>query len=190
MNSPSTNVAVMYSSENSIRDAKPSSKPPPVNTRPFFAPTALTSSEKLDAYRPLSSPSTLSPFTHTSMAPPNQPFGVLTPDPVLVSDADLLLNLHSPFPSASPAATRSTHMRTTSAPENTQLRHSPSLSGYPTPSDNTFGDMVIDVQDIDMSLLGTDMMPWDLEYLPCDLMGFGEGVFENGDGGENDGGGG
>jgi hypothetical protein len=116
------------------------------------------------------------------MPPPDQPFGVLTPDPVLVSDADLLLNLHAAFPSASPSATRSTHMRTTSAPEHTQHRssnRSPSLSAYPTPSDNTFGDMVIDVQDVDMSLLGTDMMPWDLEYLPCDLMVFGEGVFEN-----------
>lgn len=76
-------------------------------------------------------------------------------------------------------------MGTTSAPEITQPRHSPSLSAYPTPSDNTFGDMVIDVQDVDMSLLGTDMMPWDLEYLPCDLMGFGEGTFgnENGEAG-------
>jgi len=35
--------------------------------------------------------------------------------------------------------------------------------------------MVIDTQDVDMSMLGADMMPWDLEYLPCDMMYFGDG---------------
>jgi hypothetical protein len=47
---------------------------------------------------------------------------------------------------------------------------------YPTPGE-TFGDMVIDSQDIDMSALGADMMPWDLEYLPHDLMFYGDGGF-------------
>jgi hypothetical protein len=35
--------------------------------------------------------------------------------------------------------------------------------------------MVIDTQDVDMSLLGADMMPWDLEYLPHDMLYFGDG---------------
>ena len=35
--------------------------------------------------------------------------------------------------------------------------------------------MVIDTQDVDMSLLGADMMPWDLEYLPDEMLYFGEG---------------
>lgn len=52
------------------------------------------------------------------------------------------------------------------------------------PSDNTFGDMVIDTQDVDMSLLGADMMPWDLEYLPHDMLYFGETNFGNGGLGE------
>lgn len=37
--------------------------------------------------------------------------------------------------------------------------------------------MVIDSQDIDMSALGADMMPWDLEYLPHDLMFYNDGGF-------------
>jgi hypothetical protein len=40
--------------------------------------------------------------------------------------------------------------------------------------------MVIDTQDVDMSLLGADMMPWDLEYLPHDMLYFGDGGFGNG----------
>lgn len=47
---------------------------------------------------------------------------------------------------------------------------------YPTPSE-TFGDMVIDSQDIDMSALGADMMPWDLEYLPHELMFYSDNGF-------------
>jgi hypothetical protein len=64
---------------------------------------------------------------------------------------------------------------------------SPTFGTHPTPSDNTFGDMVIDTQDVDMSLLGADMMPWDLEYqyLPHDMLYFGETNFGNGALGEN-----
>jgi hypothetical protein len=49
---------------------------------------------------------------------------------------------------------------------------------YSAPSE-TFGDMVIDSQDIDMSALGAEMMPWnlELEYLPHDLMFYGDGSF-------------
>jgi len=41
--------------------------------------------------------------------------------------------------------------------------------------------MVIDTQDVDMSLLGADMMPWDLEYLPHEMLYFNDGNFGNGD---------
>jgi hypothetical protein len=76
-----------------------------------------------------------------------------------VSDADLLLNLHSPF-SASP---RQFGGRNEFSPQ------------YPVQAaDGAFGDMVIDTQDVDMSLLGADMMPWDLEYLPVEGMWFGD----------------
>lgn len=47
--------------------------------------------------------------------------------------------------------------------------------------------MVIDAQDVDMSLLGADMMPWDLEYLPHDMLYFGDVNFGNGAFGGHDG---
>lgn len=56
----------------------------------------------------------------------------------------------------------------------TQNDFSPTFSSYATASQNAFGDMVIDTQDVDMSVLGADMMPWDLEYLPHDMLYFGE----------------
>lgn len=36
------------------------------------------------------------------------------------------------------------------------------------------GDMMIESQEIDMSALGNDFSPW-LEYLPHDVMGWGDG---------------
>jgi hypothetical protein len=45
--------------------------------------------------------------------------------------------------------------------------------------------MVINTQDVDMSLLGADMMPWDLEYLPHEMLYFGDGAFANGGFGGN-----
>jgi hypothetical protein len=99
----------------------------------------------------------------------------------LVSDADLLLNLHSPFSGGSPTAVRTPLQNPTSytrsSSQHNQLQ--PTFGNFNTPSDNTFGDMVIDTQDIDMSILGADMMPWDLEYLPHDMLYFGDGNFGN-----------
>lgn len=43
-----------------------------------------------------------------------------------------------------------------------------------------FGDMVIDSQEVDMSIIGAEMMPWDLEYLPSDMFYFGGGGYEGG----------
>jgi len=62
-----------------------------------------------------------------------------------------------------------------------QTEFSPTFTTFNTPSDNTFGDMVIDTQDVDMSLLGADMMPWDLEYLPHEMLYFSDGNFGNGE---------
>jgi hypothetical protein len=58
------------------------------------------------------------------------------------------------------------------------------LTHYATPSD-TLPDMVIDSQDVDMSTLGADMMPWDLEYLPHDFMFYGDNNFGVDEGEEN-----
>lgn len=116
--------------------------------------------------------------------PANNSYGM--PDPALVSDADLLLNLHSPFnnasPSQAPLQNATSYVRSASLQNSQPQPHqgsefSPTFGMYTTPQDNAFGDMVIDTQDVDMSVLGADMMPWDLEYLPHDMLYFGDGSF-------------
>jgi hypothetical protein len=189
MNSPSTNVAVMYTAENNREVKHAPSKQSPTDTRPSIA--SLMSQPAVKFEPPM--PSAYPPFNPASMPPPpGDAFGTASaPDPALVSDADLLLNLHSPFSGASPATNHSLQSPTSylrAAPiqaQNAQMQgapsteFSPTYTAYPTSADTLFGDMVIDTQDVDMSVLGADMMPWDLEYLPHDLLYFGDGV-ENG----------
>jgi hypothetical protein len=194
MNSPSTNVAVMYTSENGeTRITRPPSKAAPASTQPSIASLISDPPIKFESRQSIPSPSGFSQFSSASMPPPppNPTFNhIPTPDPVLVSDADLLLNLHSPFSGGSPSAIRTplqnpTSYTRSSAQQHNQLQptpqteFSPTFANFNTPSDNTFGDMVIDTQDVDMSLLGADMMPWDLEYLPHDMLYFGDGTFGN-----------
>lgn len=146
MNSPSTNVAVMYSSENKDSKASaPQSSKDQQQTQAASTQPSIASLISDPPTQPLPSPSQL--FNHTSMPPPpNQSFN---PD---LAHADLLLNLSSPFPTSP----RSQNL--------VQQQYG-----------NAFGgDMVIDTQDVDMSLLGADMMPWDLEYLPHDMLYYGE----------------
>jgi len=194
MNSPSTNVAVMYTSENNeSRNAKTApTKLPLASTQPSIASLISESPVKFKPHQPLTSPSSFAHFDPVSMPPPpNQAYnGVTTPDPALVSDADLLLNLHSPFATSSPPATRlstqnpTSYTRTTPStsnlhtqPQKTSNEFSPTMGSMSTSSDNAFGDMFIDTQDVDMSVLGADMMPWDLEYLPHDMLYFNDGNF-------------
>ena len=58
-----------------------------------------------------------------------------------------------------------------------QAAFPPNFATFTTPTDQTFSDMVIDSQEVDMSVLGADMMPWDLEYLPHDMLYFGDSGF-------------
>jgi hypothetical protein len=192
MNSPSTNVAVMYTSDNNNnkpRDIKPSS----ISTQPSIASVLSNPPIKFENTNfssPSSFPLQAPPHTFDPShmpPPPSAAFNtLLTPDPVLVSDADLLLNLHSPFSTNSPNTTNSRlpnpifTQNSHGPPSSTNQNHnefSPNAFPYPSPSDHAFGDMVIDSQDVDMSVLGADMMPWDLEYLPHDIMFYGDGGF-------------
>ncbi|XPS98695.1 hypothetical protein M3J09_007891 [Ascochyta lentis] len=206
MNSPSTNVAVMYTSDNNNnnnnsnnagREAKQAPSRPPASTHSSIASLISNPSVKFEPSQPAMPSHSIYPhFNPASMPPPpaNNPYGLVpAPDPALVSDADLLLNLHSPFnsapPSHAPPQNATSYVRSASTQHNQAHQvhaseFSPTLGMYTTPSDNAFGDMVIDTQDVDMSVLGADMMPWDLEYLPHDMLYFGDGTFgANGMGG-------
>jgi hypothetical protein len=225
MNSPSTNVAVMYTSDASNnRDTNQPKESTHFSIAPLLPNTSINrpqlSTGTSAAERPspsftLAPPSSQHGFDLAAMPPPSssQHFRYVSTDPVLVSDADLLLNFHSPFSAQSPSNTPShPSVSDHSHPglpysfpsrngEPAQHLHphqhqpanfSPPVFGgshYPAP-EATFGDMVIDSQDIDMSVLGADMMPWDLEYLPHDFIFYGEGGFANEDPGGGGGGGG
>ncbi|KAF2469801.1 uncharacterized protein BDR25DRAFT_39726 [Lindgomyces ingoldianus] len=212
MNSPSTSVAVMYTPDNGhTRESKPSNSnhvvdgaqpsiasilsKPPTNGPPANPRIKYESSQTMPSSSTFPMPSSQQ-FNPTSMPPPSNTFhNVHTPDPVLVSDADLLLNLHSPFSAGSPNTSRlpnipfTTHRGSTSVPTNqppnANQDFSPGAFGqYPTPSDGTnsgvnfIGDMMIESQEIDMSALASEMMPWDLEYMPHDILPF----YDNGGG--------
>jgi len=70
-------------------------------------------------------------------------------------------------------------------PPSQQGTFSPGFGGQATAgTEHPFGDMVIDSQEVDMSVLGAEMMPWDLEYLPHEMMFFGDGSFGMGIGGD------
>lgn len=190
INSPSTNVAVMYTSDASNnRETKAVTEATQASIASVISnTTAQNSRKKFRSPAEVLSPSPFrQTFDPTIMPPPpsssNHNFNaVSTTDPVLVSDADLLLNLHSPFSANSPNGLASSFSNNN--PSSHLHAQNPDYSssaagnahyGNRNGREETFGDMVIDSQDIDMSALGADMMPWDLEYLPHDLMFYGDG---------------
>jgi hypothetical protein len=188
----------MYTSENSkARDSKLLQPRPELaaNGRSPFTTTLSNDPTKFEP-PPLNHAAQFLSFDSSAMPPPPSATNInaaTASDPVLVSDADLLLNLHSPYAASSPNSSRhplqpaSFARSSMSGPTNnnlspqqqhaSQMAFSPNFATFPTPTDQTFGDMVIDSQEVDMSVLGADMMPWDLEYLPHDMLYFGDSGF-------------
>ena len=104
----------------------------------------------------------------------------MTTDSASTSDAEMLLGLQSsPFAHGTPISHHSYDQNMTS-PNN---RHdagsydfSQSNNGFPgTNFMGNVGDMMMESQEIDMTSMGGEMMPW-LEYLPQDVLNF----FDNG----------
>jgi hypothetical protein len=188
MNSNSTSLAVLYTPETHHASASVSqsrSDPQPrqrssANIRPQIPPMAsmLNAPSSVQA----SNVSTFTPSPTISSMPPPAPQSSFPIDPALVSDADLLLNLHSPFSSIPSPRTQSAYVPPATS-QTTTSAHQQLSPGYPptntingsipsgTNSAVPFGDMMIESQDIDMSALGDEMVPW-LEYLPHDMLGF------------------
>lgn len=88
-----------------------------------------------------------------------------------VSDASLLLGLNNPYSSNMPSPSMMQQYQSSNSTPNMHERANlQQNNAYPLPAQNTdmgqypdmqpFGDMMIESQDVDMSMLGLDMMPW------------------------------
>lgn len=116
----------------------------------------------------------------SSMQPPPPPTNAYMSDPALVSDADLLLSLHSPYSTASsPAGGRAALPTASSAaavnegPYPSQGSHTLSAVAAGMPHAGAagpipFSDMFVESTDIDINSLNESMVPW-LEWLPTDM---------------------
>jgi hypothetical protein len=135
------------------------------------------------------------------MAPPVPKYTSVSADPASTSDAEMLLGLqNSPYshPSggshhsydgaqnmASPSSTRhDSHSNSYDFAQSSPSMFPGGSNGYL--GLGGVGDMMMESQEIDMSTMGNDMMPW-LEYLPQDVLNFFDNANGNGNGMNNGG---
>lgn len=179
-NSPNSNLTFMYQNMNGEQIQHQPVPPGPGNMMydpirqgiPDASPTATSNYQ--GRYQPLNRQSA------GPMAPPAPKYTALTPDHASTSDAEMLLGLqHSPF-SHSTGQHHSfdppTTINTPATPQNDyNFDFSPQNSNMYSHSSSGYfglggiGDMMMESQEIDMSSLGDDMIPW-LEYLPQDML--------------------
>lgn len=113
-----------------------------------------------------------------SMPPPVSRYTPLSADPATTSDAEMLLGLqNSPFAQTPSSHHSFDHLQGMASPSASRQGHTSSsfdfphnANMYPGASNSYMGfggvtDMMMQSQEIDMSALGDDMIPW-LEYLP------------------------
>jgi hypothetical protein len=207
-NSPNSNLTFMYQNTNGDPIQQPPLPPGPGNMMydpirqglPEGSPTSTSN------YPPRYQ--SLNPVlrqTSGPMPPPAQKYASMTSDHASTSDAEMLLGLqHSPFSQS----TGTHHSFETSQAINTpttsqndyNFEFSPQNSQMYSQSSNNYiglggiGDMMMESQEIDMSSLGNDMIPW-LEYLPQDMLqlydsangaGMGNGQLNDGNMGSSD----
>lgn len=185
-NSPSSNVTFMYQNKKGEPVQQAPSSPLPPGTMIYdpirgSLPESTSGSTATSNSR-FSSYSHAQPRRHNyqSMAPPTSKYPTPS-DAASRSDAEMLLGLqHSPFPNT--PGSRSSF----DSPGNPTLDTGSPSYGYPNSSwnmaaaPNSFmglggvGDMMMESQDIDMSTMGGEMMPW-LEYLPQDVLSYFDG---------------
>lgn len=172
MNSPSTNLAWHYPRDPT--DFHDSALPPSqaVSDHDSFH---LSAPNQFRHVRSASGPSQLAPGPKSGMQ--SYPTSGSA-----VSDASLLLGLNNTYGSSNLHSPNMMPFHSTNSTPNIH-DHGPGQrnNAYPTPLQppdmgpypdmQPFGDMTIESQDVDMSMLGLDMMPWfDAPYGP-DMMG-------------------
>lgn len=162
MNSPSTNLAWHYPrGPNDFRD----SALPPSQAVSDNNSNHLSAPGHFKHVRSASGPSQLAPGIRSDMQQQYQASGSA------VSDASLLLGLNNPYASNMQSPNVMPFHSTTSTPNMHDHAAVQQNNAYPPPTTQQpdlgpfpdmqpFGDMTIESQDVDMSMLGLDMMPW------------------------------
>jgi hypothetical protein len=193
-NSPSSNLTFMYQSMNGEQpQAQPHPPPPPAAGNMIYDPIRQSLPESTVASTSTSShPSRYTsyvqprPQSSQPMAPPAPKYAPISADPASTSDAEMLLGLqNSPYSHHTPGSVQSfDHNPSQSMTSPSSTRADPSTTGsfdFTQNNSSMFsgpnsylgmggvGDMIMDSQEIDMSTLGGDMMPW---YLPQDVLNF------------------
>lgn len=175
MNSPSTNLAWHYPSGPSTAQTQTQQQQKPrQQPRPAFNPITNQYDPPPPSHhfqRPIRANSNGSAPPVTSFPAANLP----TP-----SDADLLLNLHSPYNNSGTGSSPAFPSTATNTYTNPADPHQSGLNDLASANWNYAnlwnpldfgtmvagggqpfgGDMMIESQDVDMSLLGLEMMPW------------------------------
>lgn len=115
------------------------------------------------------------------MPPPAPKYPTLSTEPATASEAEMLLTLQNPPFSQHTSGSHHSFDHTPSLTPTNNTRHDVTLdfshgsmfagghNGYM--GQGGVGDMMMESQEIDVSALGGDMVPW-LEYLPQDVLNF------------------
>ena len=194
-NSPSSNLTFMYQSMNGA-DAPPPTPPTPGAGNMIYDPIRQSLPEPApSSTSPSNFPSRYQNYQQTrhpaqQMAPPAPKYTPMSSDPASASDAEMLLGLqNSPYANTPGSQHSFDHSQNITSPSNSQGQSTNTFDFAPNglsmfssgPNGHLgfggVGDMMLESQEIDMSALGGDMMPW-LEYLPQDVLNF----FDNGNG--------
>ncbi|RDL39629.1 Uncharacterized protein BP5553_03969 [Venustampulla echinocandica] len=192
-NSPSSNLTFMYPSMNG-EQSQPSQPRPAPPSQPAAGnmiydpirqslPEATAAPTTTVTYPPRYQ--SYSTQARQNMPPPAPRFPSVASDGTTTSDAEMLLGLqNSAYASPHTPSSHYPYDPTQNVTSPTSTRHDPVTTPYDFSQNNDgmfgmhgdmglggMGDVMMESQDIDMSALGGDMMPW-LEYLPQDVLNF------------------
>jgi hypothetical protein len=201
-NSPSSNLTFMYQNMNGDQIMNPPAPPPGPGNMIYdpirqSLPEPMSGSTSISAYhaRYQGYPQPQLPQRQSShpMLPPVPKYSSMTADSATTSDAEMLLELqNSPFPQTPGSHHQYDTSHAISSPSS--ARHgsagnsydfSQHASMYPAAPSTYLGsggvpDMMMQSQEIDMSSLTEEMMPW-LEYIPQEYFESGNtGISPNG----------
>ncbi|KAI7686730.1 hypothetical protein KC353_g20498, partial [Hortaea werneckii] len=180
MDSPNTNLAWHYPSASGNQPARGQSAPSGFNPTDYDAGNTISGQQYQQHARTVSSGG-----AQRSQRPPLVDYPS-TASGVSAADADLLLGLGSPYtqPNSSSHQTPGSNSlpftnqgSSVDPPNNYPLTQGPgdmAAGNFANPyfgqlDSQNFGDMMIQSQDVDMSMLGLDMMPWFDSYPTHDL---------------------